>query len=310
MKKILLCAAFIAVSFISSAQVGVGTTTPAGALDIVSTSSGIVLPRVANTSVVVNPNGGAIENGTMVYDLSANCVKFYANGAWTGCIQFAAVPLPTSQVSSDGALGFYTFLSHNLGADTSLDPHTPVVGLHGGHVQWGKPGPTNWVGAANDGPNGFAAAPTAIVANEAAISDWSQTSVADASWALDETFPIKEIADPCPTGYRVPTRTEWVAVNTNNTVSRTGTFDANTTEYGSALHYGPDASTKSLTLPAAGFRNSGDGTLDRRGSKGYYWSSTEDGSNAYSLGFNSGYVYSAASSYDRTGGFSLRCIAE
>ncbi|PQB07569.1 hypothetical protein BST83_10660 [Polaribacter filamentus] len=138
MKKILLSAALIAASFTGIAQVGVGTTTPAGALDIVSTTSGLVMPRVANTSAVVNPNGGAIENGTMVYDLSANCVKFYANGAWTGCIQFSAVPPPTSQVSSDGAGGFYTFLSHNLGADTSLDPHTPVKGLNGDYYQWGK----------------------------------------------------------------------------------------------------------------------------------------------------------------------------
>jgi uncharacterized protein (TIGR02145 family) len=310
MKKILLSAAFIAASFTGIAQVGVGTTTPAGALDIVSTTSGIVLPRVANTSAVVNPNGGAIENGTMVYDLSANCVKFYANGAWTGCIQFAAVPLPTSQVSSDGALGFYTFLSHNLGADTSLDAHTPVVGLQGGYVQWGKPGPlANWVSAANDGPNGFAAAPTAIAANDAAISDWSTSNAADASWTLDETFPIKENADPCPTGYRVPTRTEWVAVDTYNTVSRTGTFASGNTEYGSALHYGTEANPKLFTLPAAGYRSSADGTLSNRGSKGFYWSSTEDGSRAYSLLFDGSNVDPAAN-YSRALGISLRCIAE
>jgi uncharacterized protein (TIGR02145 family) len=309
MKKILLSAAFIAASFTGIAQVGVGTTTPAGALDIVSTTSGIVLPRVANTSAVVNPNGGAIENGTMVYDLSANCVKFYANGAWTGCIQFAAVPLPTSQVSSDGALGFYTFLSHNLGADTSLDAHTPVVGLQGGYVQWGKQGPTNWVGAANDGPNGFAAAPTASEANEGAISDWSTSNAADGSWALDENNPIKEIADPCPDGYRVPTRTEWVAVNTYNTVSRTGTFASGNTEYGSALHYGPDASTKSLTLPASGYRVNTNGALSIRGNKGYYWSSTENGSSAYILDFDSSNVNPARNN-SRTFGFSVRCIAE
>jgi uncharacterized protein (TIGR02145 family) len=310
MKKILLSAAFIAASFTGIAQVGVGTTTPAGALDIVSTTSGIVLPRVANTSVVVNPNGGAIENGTMVFDLSLSCINVYVNGAWTGCIQSAAVPLPPSQVSSDGAGGFYTFLSHNLGADTSLDPHTPVVGLHGGHVQWGKQGPTNWVGAANDGPNGFDAAPTSGNDNSAAISGWSQTEATDGSWNVNENSPAKVTAnDPCPTGYRVPTRNEWVAVDTYNTVSRTGTFASGNTEYGSALHYGTEANPKLLTLPAAGNRGSTNGALYYRGHFAYYWSSSEYGSNAYHLFFNSSNVYPADYT-SRTNGFSVRCIAE
>jgi hypothetical protein len=110
------------------------------ALDIVSATSGVVMPRVANTSVVVNPNGGALENGTMVFDLSINCINVYANGYWSGCIQSAAAPYAISQLS-DGAEGFYTFLSHNLGADTSLDPHTPVKGLNGDYYQWGKNAP-------------------------------------------------------------------------------------------------------------------------------------------------------------------------
>jgi hypothetical protein len=143
MKQIFTFLAAVLLTASTYAQVGIGTTTPAGALDIVSTTSGLVMPRVANTSVVVNPNGGAIENGTMVYDLSANCVIVFVNGAWTGCIQFSAVPppIPTSQVSSDGAGGFYTFLSHNLGADSSLDPHTPVKSLNGDYYQWGKNAP-------------------------------------------------------------------------------------------------------------------------------------------------------------------------
>jgi surface protein len=88
MKQIFTLLAAVLLTASTYAQVGIGTTTPAGALDIASTTSGLVMPRVANTSVVVNPNGGAIENGTMVYDLSANCVIVFVNGLWTGCIQF------------------------------------------------------------------------------------------------------------------------------------------------------------------------------------------------------------------------------
>ncbi len=39
-------------------QVGVGTTTPEGALDVVSSNSGLVLPRVATTAAVTTPVDG------------------------------------------------------------------------------------------------------------------------------------------------------------------------------------------------------------------------------------------------------------
>jgi uncharacterized protein (TIGR02145 family) len=287
MKKILLSAAFIAASFTSSAQVGIGTTTPAGALDIVSTTSGLVMPRVINTSVVVNPNGGAIENGTMVYDLSINCINVYVNGAWTGCIQSAATPPPNSQVS-DGAGGFYTFSSHNLGADTSLDPHTPVKGLNGDYYQWGKNAPDADVDA--------------LIG-----STWGDQggTTANGNWTPGAKGP----QDPCPAGYRVPSNAEWKAVNTNNTVSITGPFDVNTSEFGSALHYGTAGDPKQLTLPAAGLRLNSNGALYYRGIFGFYWSSAESGSSAYYLSFDSSYV-SPASNFNRTYGFSLRCIAE
>jgi uncharacterized protein (TIGR02145 family) len=287
MKKILLCAAFIAASFAGSAQVGIGTTTPAGALDIASTTSGLVMPRVANTSVVVNPNGGAIENGTMVYDLSINCINVYVNGAWTGCIQSAATPSPNSQVS-DGAGGFYTFMRHNLGADTSLDPHTPVKGLNGDYYQWGNNAPDADVDA--------------LIG-----STWGDQggTTANGNWTPGAKGP----QDPCPAGYRVPSSAEWVAVSSNNSVSRTGTFVSSNTNYGSALHYGTAGDPKRLTLPAAGFRFNTTGGLNSRGSSGYYWSSTVNGVSAYYLIFNSSLV-NPAHSNPRTVGFSLRCIAE
>ena len=48
MKKILLCAAFIAVSFTSIAQLGIGTNDPhaSAALEISSTSKGLLIPRM------------------------------------------------------------------------------------------------------------------------------------------------------------------------------------------------------------------------------------------------------------------------
>jgi hypothetical protein len=57
------------------AQVGIGTTTPNGALDITSTTTGLVLPRVPLTATnialpVVNPQGGILLAGTTIYNTS------------------------------------------------------------------------------------------------------------------------------------------------------------------------------------------------------------------------------------------------
>jgi hypothetical protein len=62
-------------------------------------------------------------------------------------------------------------------------------------------------------------------------------------------------------------------------------------------------------LPAAGFRNTTSGTLNNRGNAGYYWSSTESGTNAFFLFFSSSTV-GPANNLNRANGISLRCIAE
>jgi len=66
---------FTAICFTTNtlAQVGINTTDPKGILDINSTNTGVVYPNVAliaadNSSPVVNPQGGAIVAGTVVYN--------------------------------------------------------------------------------------------------------------------------------------------------------------------------------------------------------------------------------------------------
>ena len=90
----------------ASAQVGIGTTTPAGALDLnptIATNYGFVAPRVALTSTilqapVVNPQTGVIPAGTVVYNTATAGVApdnvgpglYYWNGVkW---IAFAGSP--------------------------------------------------------------------------------------------------------------------------------------------------------------------------------------------------------------------------
>lgn len=68
-----LIALFFCFSTQIFAQVGVGTTTPRGALDISSSDQGFIPPQVALTALnvaapVVNPQGGALTPGTTVWN--------------------------------------------------------------------------------------------------------------------------------------------------------------------------------------------------------------------------------------------------
>jgi hypothetical protein len=60
---------------VSIAQVGVGTTLPAGALDITSTTTGFIPPRVALVATnlqapIINPQTGVLANGTIVWNIA------------------------------------------------------------------------------------------------------------------------------------------------------------------------------------------------------------------------------------------------
>jgi hypothetical protein len=87
--KIISFFALFIISFHLSAQVGVGTTTPEGALDIVSPSSGLLIPRVAlNSSLdittVLNPKGANLAEGTLVYNTGAGALTNKGFYFWDG----------------------------------------------------------------------------------------------------------------------------------------------------------------------------------------------------------------------------------
>ena len=150
-----------------------------------------------------------------------------------------------------------------------------------------------------DGPTG----PEADEANDGEIDGWDSSNAPDGAWS----DAYKTANDPCPSGYRVPTKEQWDGMLENNTQYRVGTWSDDYPNYSSAIFFGDD-----LMLPTAGLRSYNSGSLISRGDYGYYWASTEHSSNsdsAWGLLFYSDFA-SAGNTGRRNCGFSVRCIAE
>jgi len=239
-----------------------------------------------------NSSGSSGYSNIEYFDLSSSnstCGAYVAPGVWKefDCYNLAAI-----------------------GKTTNDDPFTPSWRLIGGHWQWGRKGPdskgydTNTENFAH-GPTG----PDSGATNEEFISNWDKNEAPDGSWS-DAT---KTADDPCPAGYRVPSKSVWDGVIDNLTaVSVVGTWEnVAATNYGSALLFGTD-----LLLPAAGLRAYGTGALYLVGDMGHYWSSTDapsspgnviTGNYAYYLEMQ---PYISLDVKYRRHGMSVRCVAE
>ena len=84
----------------SAGNVGIGTDTPEGALDVASANSGVILPRVANVGSVTTP-----VNGTIVYDISSSCIRSYEGDAWSSCLSAGSNSSVVVDCDANGLIG-------------------------------------------------------------------------------------------------------------------------------------------------------------------------------------------------------------
>lgn len=119
-------------------------------------------------------------------------------------------------------------------------------------------------------------------------------------------------SNPCPAGWRVPTRREFRALNS------TGSTWVNANTRGNAVagrFYGkkhasctlPDNMAGCIFLPAAGLHNNSSESSGLHGYLGYYWSSTQYNN---TVGYN-WYFYTSNSSLgnsNKANGMSIRCV--
>lgn len=197
---------------------------------------------------------------------------------------------------------FKEFMCHNLGADQTADPFTGSYKINGAYWQWGN---LNYsVGNPTD-------ATGAVPAYTWNANNYSASATAWNSGT--EAAPIKSSNDPCPAGYRVPTKTEWAGACANNAYTYAGTYAENNTNFSYMFYFAPGG-TIALPLPFAGRREYNTGSNAYRGAWFHYWSSTFYGFNGatysswhlYSSGSSNAVVNTQANLY----GQSIRCIAE
>ena len=239
-------------------------------------------------------------NGTLTYTIEGTATTignatFVLSVAGQSCSLDLAVQ--TCGAFVNGV--FKVFGCYNLGAyNTRADAFTPSWEIIGDYWQWGIKT------RAASGPVG----PSSNQANAGAVTGWNQTRQPELSWAS----PMPAANNPCPDGFRVPTRQEWDFVRNDGTQNPQSNVGANwgvsNTNYTTGKNFG-----SSLFLPAAGSRGSNNGGwLGGRGNQGRYWSvSVVPGSNP--VGFGILFEFQETSTIgtgglDALNGMSIRCI--
>jgi len=194
---------------------------------------------------------------------------------WVG-----GTPPPPSVTSAGGKI----WMDRNLGASQVATSSTDAS-AYGDLYQWGR------------GTDGHEIRTSGTTTVQSSLTSPGNTFITGSNNWYNGTAPdnlwqgVNGVNNPCPTGYRLPTETEWEAER--------ATWSSN--DAAGAL-----GSPLKLTL--AGLREGSDGSLVDVGTFGYYWSSTVSSTSSSLLGF---YSSGALMTTDnRAVGFAVRCLKD
>ncbi len=192
------------------------------------------------------------------------------------------------------------WMRYNLGAYTSLDPdiNPSIKELHGNYYQWGWKEVVANANSTNGNIGGW----------YGENSNWG----GDNAWNLGtEKVPVKTTNDPCPNGFRIPTKSEFESLISSTTQTNIGNWTESSTNFSSAKVFTSKRNKNvRLTLPTAGFRESKNGNLfspewgKSRGAAGYYRTSNS----IFALNFTENQLWLASDKH-KSWGESIRCVA-
>lgn len=290
-------------------KIGTWNITTTTANGVTFSGSG-TFTQTGNQTIQLTATGTPIlkGNNTFTINTTPNC----------GCIRYSSVTGVYASVN--GTLR--DFGTHNLGADTNLDPKTYVEGNADGSggtlgyiYQWGRQTDgherRNSATSILDGPF---TAPLVDTFIKSGGSNWLSPND-NTLWGGTTKGP----KDPCPDGFRVPTRQEYLNLFRvpNNTQTWNGTNPLVAPNQNSWTFIAANRGYMVgplLFLPAAGYRNQAGGlysvSLD-----GNYWLSTSRAGNAAqanTIFFNqNGFLdlREANARSNKIQGNSVRCIA-
>jgi len=283
-----LTAFFIALFIItnSNAQVGIGVSTadinPSAQLDVVSTTKGLLPPRMTTTqrNAISSPASGLV-----IFNTTTNSLEYKSSTGWV--LLAAATPtvipdaLPTIQI------GIQKWMTQNL--NTSFYRNGDTIPYVTDATAWAGLTTGAWCYYNNDPANGEI---YGKLYNWYAVKDSTHGGLA-------------------PTGWHVPIDAEWTTLTT--TLGGTSVAGGKMKMAGTTKWISPNAGATNSSgfagLPG-GYRGS-NGSFYYIGANGYWWSSTEyDTSGAW---FRT--LYYDGSDVDRglngeALGFSVRCLRD
>ena len=179
------------------------------------------------------------------------------------------------------------WMDRNLGASQVATSSTDA-NSYGDLFQWGR---------GDDGHQDRSSSTTSTNADSPGHGNFITEGSSPYDWrsTQDDNLWNGESAtnNPCPSGWRLPTGTEWEAEITTDFTSPNAAG-----AFGSVLK-----------LPMAGYRSKANGSFVLVGARGLYWSSTASSNAARYLNFNS--ISSTNSPTGSRGeGFSVRCLKD
>lgn len=282
--------------FNNGSEIGVGTSTPnsSAKLEIASTNQGFLPPRMTNIqrNEIINP-----ANGLMIFNISSGCPNYFFDGVWHEWCGTATslYPLnsvfcssqPTSIVNVLNPTTGKIWMDRNIGATQAAISSTDI-NSYGDLYQWGRfsDGHQCRSSLTNNSLSSIIQPPHGnFILSPISPHDWLSPQN-NSLW-----LGVNGANNPCPTGYRIPTESEFISELTSWTNN-----NAN------------GAFTSPLKLSLAGERIGSNGNLFFVGSYGYYWSSTISGNFTKILQFDD--FDAIINSDGRSGGNSVRCIKD